>query len=179
MYCGGAPDGPVDPLLACPACRIPMDRIDDRGLLLDRCPTCGGTWYDRGELEAQLARRAQLDGRPPPPKVVAAAAPAARSVTAVPADAGSCPRCDAPLVTRDPGRSGLRGCRTHGVFLPSGMLETMVEARKQERVAQAGLHAPQPPLEVASAASRDSGVRLGMEAVELGLDIVGVLLDLF
>lgn len=40
------------PAFDCPECRTPMDRRYGDGVTLDHCPTCGGTWFDMGELAA-------------------------------------------------------------------------------------------------------------------------------
>jgi len=35
----------------CPKCGFNLDTISFRGLQIDRCFHCGGTWLDHGELE--------------------------------------------------------------------------------------------------------------------------------
>jgi Zn-finger nucleic acid-binding protein len=43
--------------LRCPDCRAAMEAFNyagDSGVILDRCPRCGGLWLDRGELEQVL-----------------------------------------------------------------------------------------------------------------------------
>lgn len=41
--------------LACPRCSRTMTQLTfDDGLVVDACQTCGGAWYDRGELERAL-----------------------------------------------------------------------------------------------------------------------------
>lgn len=46
--------------LTCPQCRADLVEVERAGLMVDICPTCRGTWLDRGELERILvaARRA-------------------------------------------------------------------------------------------------------------------------
>jgi hypothetical protein len=40
--------------LTCPACggtTHPVNYGDDSGLIIDKCPQCGGAWLDKGEIE--------------------------------------------------------------------------------------------------------------------------------
>ncbi len=46
-------------LISCPKDGEPMSRIVLGPVPIDRCPTCGGVWLDKGELEE--IRRAMLD----------------------------------------------------------------------------------------------------------------------
>jgi hypothetical protein len=41
-------------LMRCPKCGNSLEEIKYRGISIDRCYTCNGTWLDEGELE-QLA----------------------------------------------------------------------------------------------------------------------------
>lgn len=43
----------TDPL-PCPKCHIRMDRVDAKGVDVDRCVKCGGIWLDQGELDSIL-----------------------------------------------------------------------------------------------------------------------------
>jgi Zn-finger nucleic acid-binding protein len=97
-----------------------MDRIDDRGLVLDRCTACGGTWYDKGELEAELGRRGTEH------KVVIAHPEAAELAVPHPDKRGHCPSCTAQLRPH-PHRSGIviHGCPEHGVFLAAHDLDAI------------------------------------------------------
>ena len=124
LYCGGAPlpaedhDAPVD----CPRCQQPMERHAEDSVVVDRCGRCGGTWFDRGELEANLAR----ETAPPP-----APRPDRRHGPGFTLDDAavvylSCPRCGQPMTRRNYGRvSGVMTdvCGYHGVFLDAGELE--------------------------------------------------------
>lgn len=42
--------GALPPVRTCPACNKPMERSIQKGMALDACPACGGTWFDIGEL---------------------------------------------------------------------------------------------------------------------------------
>ncbi|MBK8096735.1 MAG: zf-TFIIB domain-containing protein [Planctomycetes bacterium] len=44
------------PGVDCPFCGIGMSEQLKRGLLVDRCGSCGGRWFDRTELETWLTR---------------------------------------------------------------------------------------------------------------------------
>lgn len=44
----------LDRHLTCPKCggtTNPVNYGDDTGMIIDKCPRCGGVWLDRGELE--------------------------------------------------------------------------------------------------------------------------------
>lgn len=43
----------------CPVDQGPLEKEEYHGVILDRCPVCGGVWLDDGELEA--IERAALD----------------------------------------------------------------------------------------------------------------------
>jgi len=43
------------PLLVSPVDGSPMQQIIRNGIEIDRCPTSGGVWLDKGELEKLLA----------------------------------------------------------------------------------------------------------------------------
>ena len=47
----------------CPKDRQPLETVNVGGLRIDRCPTCGGTWYDRDELRVLKNREAGGDYR--------------------------------------------------------------------------------------------------------------------
>lgn len=40
--------------MKCPKCGMDLTSIEFRGIKLDRCPSCGGTWFDAGEVEQLL-----------------------------------------------------------------------------------------------------------------------------
>jgi Zn-finger nucleic acid-binding protein len=46
----------------CPACRdVEMEKVDVHSVKVDRCPKCGGTWYDQGELKQLTDREGDGD----------------------------------------------------------------------------------------------------------------------
>lgn len=38
----------------CPKCHLKMDRINAKGVEVDRCVKCGGLWLDQGELDGLM-----------------------------------------------------------------------------------------------------------------------------
>jgi Zn-finger nucleic acid-binding protein len=47
----------------CPRCqRAPLSRHVVHGVVLDRCPSCEGLWFDAGELEKVRAAQADQSG---------------------------------------------------------------------------------------------------------------------
>ncbi len=42
----------TDGFISCPKDAEPMERITLGTVAIDRCPSCGGVWLDRGELDA-------------------------------------------------------------------------------------------------------------------------------
>lgn len=37
--------------MKCPKCGMDLEHFELKGIELDRCVSCGGTWFDQGELE--------------------------------------------------------------------------------------------------------------------------------
>lgn len=72
-----------------------MEQHDRHGVRIDHCPTCGGVWLDKGELDSLIAAvRPSVVLPNPDPK------PAPVSRTPKPAPAGSAPH-PAPGSSRD------------------------------------------------------------------------------
>jgi acetyl-CoA carboxylase beta subunit len=42
--------------MKCPKCGMDLHTIDFQGVKVDRCPSCGGTFFDAGEIEEVLKR---------------------------------------------------------------------------------------------------------------------------
>ncbi len=111
----------------CPRCRAEFHRVETDGVLVEACPTCGGIWFDGGELKALAQRRpgllAGLEHRHDP--APGAAAPAAEEGSRL------CPACGQPMrVFEFPWAPGVRldGCPAcHGVWADDGEL-TRLEA---------------------------------------------------
>jgi Zn-finger nucleic acid-binding protein len=77
---------------------VPGPKKGEFLLEIDRCPECGGVWFDDAELDKYLDARMKVPGLPPPEPAKAAALDAKR---------GNCPRC-AVLLDRRPARSNPR-----------------------------------------------------------------------
>ena len=45
----------------CPKCGMDLHEFDFKGVKLDRCSGCGGTWFDQGEMEQLLNRGEMFD----------------------------------------------------------------------------------------------------------------------
>lgn len=67
-------------------------------LEIDRCPECGGVWFDADELDKYLGAKLKVPPLPPAPPARAAELDAKR---------GNCPRC-AVVLDRRPARSNPR-----------------------------------------------------------------------
>ncbi len=101
-------EGPID----CPRCEIELkrERVKKFGpdVLIDVCPSCGGTWYDKGELAKVL------DDRTLHSRLVNF--PAAGEESSVP-----CPRCGGDMVMRKEGEVEVDSCVScTGVWLDLG-----------------------------------------------------------
>ncbi len=42
--------------MTCPRCGAPLGEREERGVRIDECPSCGGLWLDKGELETLAGR---------------------------------------------------------------------------------------------------------------------------
>jgi uncharacterized protein len=40
----------ADPYLDCPRCKRQMVKKTRQGVTIDKCPSCGGIWLDKGEM---------------------------------------------------------------------------------------------------------------------------------
>ena len=47
---------PEAPVATCPKCKAALESYSFIEIILDRCPACGGIWFDRGELEQILKK---------------------------------------------------------------------------------------------------------------------------
>jgi len=107
------------------------ERVDE--MVLDVCHACGGTWYDRAELEARLERHVGGRGEAGP------TATQGESPTPSGVDTGelkylACPHCKKPMVRKNFGRSSgviVDVCGYHGFFLDAGEFERLVRFEEQ------------------------------------------------
>lgn len=102
----------------CPKCRVAMKAEQHEGIELDRCESCGGLFFDAGELEAIVKRLAgqRVDDSP----TVDFAAADDKEAT--------CPRCDVAMTPEEGPRKDLhidRCPQCAGIFLDRGELGTL------------------------------------------------------
>ena len=101
--------------LICPKCAAPMEQVKFGSTAVDRCESCGGLWFDRGEKE----RLAAMTGTEALDAKSAEGDHTPGDVTKM-----KCPRCRGPMVTtEDPEKPGIEfemcqgGC---GTFFDAG-----------------------------------------------------------
>ncbi|MEW6284394.1 MAG: zf-TFIIB domain-containing protein [Candidatus Eremiobacterota bacterium] len=121
--------------LRCPRCRVPLNQVTVRGLSVDLCPQCDGTWYDGDELVQLLeAPYSTVAGSELGPALIQDVAPPEDR------EALPCPRCRNAM-SRYPFLEGCAvmadGCAYHGVWLDDGELSKLFEHLRQgDRVAR-------------------------------------------
>jgi uncharacterized protein len=49
--------------MKCPKCGMDLHTFEFRGIKLDRCVSCNGTWFDAGEMEELLGQEQGILGR--------------------------------------------------------------------------------------------------------------------
>lgn len=47
--------------MKCPKCGLDLHTLEFRGIQLDRCYNCHGTWFDHGEMEQLIKKQEFLD----------------------------------------------------------------------------------------------------------------------
>lgn len=105
--------------MKCPVCKTVELKPSDLGeygfVIIDTCPSCGGSWFDRGELD-KLDDSTVVDAENLP-------------FTSAPSDHGElpCPRCEKPLESISPEDAPSlvidRCPEGHGYWLDQGELE--------------------------------------------------------
>jgi len=124
----------ADPI-ACPKCHVRMDRLDAKGVEVDRCVKCGGIWLDQGELDVLMKTRggvkdavAGLDTGP------AVDAAKRHAITPV-----KCPRDSSRLITMvDVKQTHIQyeACTVcGGIFMDCGELKDLSQFTLRERLA--------------------------------------------
>lgn len=153
--------------LRCPRCSHFLQPHAAEGLAVDHCISCGGTWFDRGELEIALANAATFVDGPPRP-------------TAVDTEVRylKCPHCRDLMTRRTYERfSGtiLDYCNAHGVWADSGEVDKARAFRgKGGLTVKARKEAEEARLERSLASY---GVSVSPRA-SMGLDWVDVMFDI-
>ncbi len=135
LYCGATVPPPAKDnyYLKCPRCQGTLTEEVLDGLLLDVCHSCGGTWYDKTELEARLEHHLKGESEP-------TANGGHQSRTHAPWPSSGqveyllCPQCQKPMVPKNHGRNSgviVDICGYHGVFLDSGEFDRLLEFEEE------------------------------------------------
>lgn len=113
------PDVDLSAAVTCPLDGRAMQRVDVDGTPIDRCGSCGGTWFDAKELR-RVADDKDLEA-------LATRVPILKVVSAFP-----CPRCAGECVEGHVSEVAVDHCLScNGVWLDKGELE---EAKRLVRV---------------------------------------------
>ena len=117
-----------DTVLACPACREPLEPREVHDAVIDVCARCGGIWVDwfDGDLVAMVRGAPPVPGATPPDPEVGTAA--------------SCPRCRRPLDRERylESRAEILRCGDcAGAFVPQASVSTLVTLAPQATGPQA------------------------------------------
>ena len=123
FYCGGAMAIETKAQLNCPRCNTHMRREPVDGIELDLCDNCGGTWYDRGELEQHIAAGSSAEAEDAQEQPLQEFQ---READKLNTRYLKCPICEGIMTRKNWGRmSGiiLDICGPHGLFLDSGELD--------------------------------------------------------
>lgn len=112
-------------MVRCPACGSLLFRRRVGGLELEGCPSCGGTFFDGGELPSLLRRPDLLR------EVDRTFVPGLQPALA-PERSEACPRCGSPMIRyRPPSLGGgieVEGCRScQGIWLDHGEATAVAE----------------------------------------------------
>ena len=107
--------------MICPRCRSEPIVVETEGVELDWCPSCGGVWFDAGEIEVLLACERPIEA-------VLGPAPAG-----APEPKLRCPRCSRTLDKVGLGEVVLDSCPdNHGIWFDAGELTSLADAAKTE-----------------------------------------------
>jgi len=114
---------PEPKALPCPECSTSLLEERRSGIMVDRCGSCRGIWFDRGELDAYRERRGEASGR--------SGEWGDRLASLPPTAASSCPRCETSTLRPGLGGEAWRStCETcGGVWVPGGAVEILSASR--------------------------------------------------
>ena len=133
MYCGGALilETRTEPI-QCSACSQTMIEIEEDGVDIDVCPSCGGVWCDVGELETLIDVKQPIESRQNEGVLRQS-----NVYTSPSNDQNSvrfCPICSRPMARENFSRSSgviVDRCRFHGFFLDKDELNQIVDFAAQ------------------------------------------------
>jgi len=109
----------------CPKCGAATEEVDVRSIRVDRCPECGGTWYDRGELRLLKDKESGGDYC----WVDVDLWKDAEKVSVDETSRGTCPRDGAPMAAVRYGESGIvvETCpKCSGIWLDAGEYDKII-----------------------------------------------------
>ena len=145
-----------------------MSELEEGAVLIDRCGACGGTWYDRGELElavaAERAKTQSLWDRLP-----GEAAPETKAVYR------SCPLCRQTMLRKRRGPVVIDLCGHHGAFLDAGELEQIAEHREVTEEEPRPQRAISPPAHRSHREGYAEAVTTSVVGVELAIELIASL----
>jgi Zn-finger nucleic acid-binding protein len=123
--------------LSCPRDASPLAGATHEGVEVDECAQCGGTWLDRGELEAIQERREkdyrqQIENESDVAPLHLAELELRQTHGTI-----ACPRCQSSMETREHGLASrvlVDGCPSGcGVWLDAGELEALEKFYERNR----------------------------------------------
>jgi uncharacterized protein len=109
----------------CPKCSAPMGKVTFASIVVDRCTSCRGLWFDAREHERlkDLEGSEEIDA-PPPGSTPAAAAPSGAGATRPDDPKMNCPVCHTRLIRMVDHRQPhihFESCTVcHGAFFDAG-----------------------------------------------------------
>lgn len=113
----------------CIRCKTKMRKVERDGVLVDRCPECGGIWLDSGELEMFEKGARHEDAVIMHQARKELLAEAKRLVTLV----GFCPKCEKTRLHQVKKRGVEMDVCGHcgGIYFDEGELDQMLEGKEQ------------------------------------------------
>ena len=128
MYCGGALilETRTEPI-QCSACSHTMIEVQEDGVDIDVCPSCGGVWCDVGELEHLIDTKQSTES--PQQDMALRQSNSHTSPSNDQNAVRSCPICSRPMARENFSKSSgviVDRCRFHGFFLDKDELDQVV-----------------------------------------------------
>ncbi len=129
MYCGGELilETRTEPIQCC-ACSDTMIEVQEDGVDIDLCPSCGGIWCDVGELETLIDAKQTTES--PKGDSVLRQSNEHTSPSNDHNGLRSCPICSRPMARENFSKSSgviVDRCRFHGFFLDKDEFDQIVD----------------------------------------------------